>query len=1225
MQLIVVGMHRSGTSSVTRLLNMAGAYFGPEGAGTEPSDENPKGFWERRDVRRVCDGLLQSSGFDWWKIADLDVEAFEPDAVAPHLEGFAEVLRSMDAHRPWVLKEPRLCLLLPLLRPMLEVPVVVHVTREPLETASSLSTRNGFPMPVSVALWEHYTLQSLRASEGLPRYHVRHEDVLEDPTATFDALLDFLSEQGVHGLRRPSDREITAFVDPALNRHRQPRSERGDLLNGSQLGLAAAVDDDTLFDPEWSNRTPSSGSTETLRAFEDARERIEELTAARVDLLRTATDGVRHAERRLISIEQSRLWQLTERIRLLKQELTPGTAPEEQGLIERVVADLADLREAFDNASIRVRPHDGFGADGVDRVEHLPDGSTIRHAGPVRAGSESRPKVAVLAWDVGHNPLGRAYAMAEMLGRRFEVEVWGAGFDRYGNGLWAPLRQPRLPVHHFRGRELPDHLEAMKWIADRIDADALWISKPRFPSVALGVLAKEIRNRPLVLDIDDHELAFFDLDDGLELQALERFDTDDLRLPFEKAWTQACEPLVGCADALTVSNVALQCRYGGRIVPHARDERRFDPSLYDRDETRARLGVAPNDRLLLFGGTPRVHKGVVEVLQALERLGDRRYKLALFGTRELDELRGDIEGMERWVVGLPHQPFDELAATVGAADLACVLQDPSHPVARYQMPAKVTDAIAMQVPCLVTDVPPLRPLIDAEVVHLQDEATPLHEAIAAIFDDVDRTAERAQRGRQLFLDEYSHEAVSQQIAPLFDQLLGDTPPLDPALIDLVEAPRRLLVRASGRGGEARVAHDAGDALPSRVPGSRRWRAAPGEQYDLVVFWKQNDSAIYGRRQDMFLEYLRRSGRFANIVHFDDPVTPEKLYAVHREAGGATADQTRFVTRQTLDRLLHRSDRDGVVRRTFLHGGRWSRRLGLRSRDAYPDYVASVLRRHGVGERLTVFWVYPTNDDLPRLIDAWSPDLVVADVVDDNRTWHPPDSARRRRIERNYREVLARSDVVLANCEPVAVAMAEHGREVHLVPNGCELPDGPRAQAPPELRELDGPVIGYVGNLSDRIDIELLDDLARARPGWQFVLVGSAHRDQSVLRLDRHENVHFMGVRPYVEAKRFVDHFDVALIAHVDNEMTRSMNPLKAYVYAAAGVPVVSTPIANIDGLGDLITVAKGLDDFVAAIEDALVTGRAEPDLTALAPHAWDRRVEQVLAFIDEAAGVDEFG
>ena len=226
----------------------------------------------------------------------------------------------MDAHRPWVLKEPRLCLLLPLLRPMLEVPVVVHVTREPLETASSLSTRNGFPMPVSVALWEHYTLQGLRASEGLPRYHVRHEDVLEDPVATFDALLDLLSEHGVHGLRRPSEREITAFVDPALNRHRQPGASAAACSTGTarprRRGRRGHVVRRWVVDRR--PRRRFDRAAEGVRV--DARERIEELTAARV---RTScrSGELRHEASATpsvdsSSIEQRRLWQhSTERIR----------------------------------------------------------------------------------------------------------------------------------------------------------------------------------------------------------------------------------------------------------------------------------------------------------------------------------------------------------------------------------------------------------------------------------------------------------------------------------------------------------------------------------------------------------------------------------------------------------------------------------------------------------------------------------------------------------------------------------------------------------------------------------------------------------------------------------------------------------------------------------------------------------------------------------------------
>ena len=110
------------------------------------------------------------------------------------------------------------------------------------------------------------------------------------------------------------------------------------------------------------------------------------------------------------------------------------------------------------------------------------------------------------------------------------------------------------------------------------------------------------------------------------------------------------------------------------------------------------------------------------------------------------------------------------------------------------------------------------------------------------------------------------------------------------------------------------------------------------------------------------------------------------------------------------------------------------------------------------------------------------------------------------------------------------------------------------------------------------------------------------------------------MKPYEEALRFVQHFDVALIPHIDNEMTRSMNPLKAFVYCSTGVPVVSTPIANLGDLADLITIARGPTEFGTAIETALRRGRSTPDLEALAPHAWEQRIEQTFALIDQSVG-----
>ena len=163
--------------------------------------------------------------------------------------------------------------------------------------------------------------------------------------------------------------------------------------------------------------------------------------------------------------------------------------------------------------------------------------------------------------------------------------------------------------------------------------------------------------------------------------------------PLAAPGQRVCQSLIGEADHVTVSNAALQDRFGGTIVPHARDETVFDPSRYDRAAIRHRLGIRADVRLLLFGGTPHEHKGVVELLRAVEELGDDRYRVLMFGTREFDAFRDQIGGLARWAIPLPYQRFADLPSVVVAADLACVLQDPRHPVSRYQLPAKITDTL----------------------------------------------------------------------------------------------------------------------------------------------------------------------------------------------------------------------------------------------------------------------------------------------------------------------------------------------------------------------------------------------------------------------------------------------------------------------------------------------------------------------------------------------------
>src|SRR5215217_7737675 len=331
-------------------------------------------------------------------------------------------------------------------------------------------------------------------------------------------------------------------------------------------------------------------------------------------------------------------------------------------------------------------------------------------------GLKTKTKVSVIAWNMTHNPVGRAHWIAGALSRKFDVEIVGARFPQYGTEIWEPVRDDeKVPTIDFVGQKFPAHFAEMEEVAKHIDGDVIVVSKPRLPSYELGILAKHFKNRPLILDVDDPELAFYGEDEGLaegltldEVRALQKDRRRQFLNPYSKLWTQYCESIIPYADHLTVSNLELQKKYGGTIFPHVKDERKFDPALYDRDSIRARFGFIPEDKVVLFIGTPRLHKGILEIAEALEKIGNPRYKLCIIGTIKDDELNASLKRLKGDHVRLfKNQPYSDLPANLRIGDLVCLLQERESEVARYQMPSKFTDALAMKIPILATEVPPL--------------------------------------------------------------------------------------------------------------------------------------------------------------------------------------------------------------------------------------------------------------------------------------------------------------------------------------------------------------------------------------------------------------------------------------------------------------------------------------------------------------------------------------
>lgn len=237
-RIVVLGMHRSGTSCVGELLAATGAYFGPDEMGTGGSVENPHGLFERRDLRELCHFILQQARAEWWATSRFAPDRLPAEANGQIADMLAPMLADLNAHEPWFIKEPRLCILLPVLRAQLGPVVAVCVWRDPIEVAQSLHTRDAMPLEFGIALWERYVRASFAV--GAPSVMVSYNRLVADPAGATRKLLNDLGALGVTGLRMPDAARLAQVIDPGLRRS-APRAEAANILSSAQRRLLAAL------------------------------------------------------------------------------------------------------------------------------------------------------------------------------------------------------------------------------------------------------------------------------------------------------------------------------------------------------------------------------------------------------------------------------------------------------------------------------------------------------------------------------------------------------------------------------------------------------------------------------------------------------------------------------------------------------------------------------------------------------------------------------------------------------------------------------------------------------------------------------------------------------------------------------------------------------------------------------------------------------------------------
>jgi hypothetical protein len=222
--ILVLGMHRSGTSALARVLNLLGARVPGNLAG--PDRWNAKGYWESRDTIRIHDAMLEALGSRWDDDRPLALDVDDP-RVRPYRDELRGFLHANFAGvGDFIVKDPRICRFVPLwlwlLRDSGAVPHVALIVRNPVEVAASLRTRDLIPPSLSYSLWLRHVLEAERETRSTRRAIVWYDSLLNDWRSTVGSLVAQL------GLDRPPpDAAVAASID--LRHHALDESETGAL------------------------------------------------------------------------------------------------------------------------------------------------------------------------------------------------------------------------------------------------------------------------------------------------------------------------------------------------------------------------------------------------------------------------------------------------------------------------------------------------------------------------------------------------------------------------------------------------------------------------------------------------------------------------------------------------------------------------------------------------------------------------------------------------------------------------------------------------------------------------------------------------------------------------------------------------------------------------------------------------------------------------------------
>jgi glycosyltransferase involved in cell wall biosynthesis len=247
------------------------------------------------------------------------------------------------------------------------------------------------------------------------------------------------------------------------------------------------------------------------------------------------------------------------------------------------------------------------------------------------------------------------------------------------------------------------------------------------------------------------------------------------------------------------------------------------------------------------------------------------------------------------------------------------------------------------------------------------------------------------------------------------------------------------------------------------------------------------------------------------------------------------------------------------------------------------------------------------------------------VVDEYSAYEGQTEMIRNLIREQEQKMLAQADAVIVVSEELYRAKSQLNSHTYLVPNAVNFEAYTAALADPalpkDLETIRPPRLGYIGLISERLNLDMLHELAQDNPQWSLVLLGEErvpHQAETWEALRALPNVHYLGAVSVARVPAYVKGFHVGLMPYARDRQAESISPLKLYDYMAAGIPIASEDIPAVREFASFVHVAQP-GEFDRAVRHALADSapsRRETRRNAAAQHTWHTRVEELSTIIE---------